>query len=105
MTDLSTLVVQFFCARPLLNRFGVDIALLILPLSLGFSCVVILVWPVPASALIAVLGGVEQRLERARIAHSKAAAPSVKEFAVTLKQVDARKPQCQSSRPIKLLVG
>ena len=59
----------------------------------------------PASALIAVLGGVEQRLEPARIAHSKAAAPSVKEFAVTLKQVDASKPQCQSPRSIKLLVG
>jgi hypothetical protein len=96
---------QFVFARPLLNRFGVDIAFLILLLSLGFSSVAILVWLVPASALIAVLDGVEQRLERARIAHSKAAAPSVKEFAVTLKQVDARKPQRQWSRPIKLLVG
>jgi hypothetical protein len=59
----------------------------------------------PASALIAVLGGVEQRLEAAEIAHSKPAAPSVKEFPMALEQVDAREPQRQSSRSIKLLVG
>ena len=59
----------------------------------------------PASALIAILGGVKQRLEAARIAHSKPAAPSVKEFPMTLKQVDAREPQRQSARSIKLLVG
>ncbi len=59
----------------------------------------------PASALIAILRSVEQRLEPGRIAHSKPAAPSVKEFAMTLKQVDAREPQRQSPRSIKLFVG
>ena len=59
----------------------------------------------PLSAMIAILGGLEQRLEAARIAYSKPAAPSVKEFAMTLKQVDAREPQRQSSRSIKLFVG
>jgi hypothetical protein len=52
VTGLSTLVLQFVFARPLLNRFGVDIALLILPLSLGFSSVAILAWPVLASAVL-----------------------------------------------------
>jgi ATP/ADP translocase/HEAT repeat protein len=52
VTGLSTLVMQFVFARPLLNRFGVDIALLVLPLSLGFSSIAILVWPVLASAVL-----------------------------------------------------
>ena len=52
VTGLSTLVLQFVFARPLLNRFGVDIALLVLPLSLGFSSMAILVWPVLASAVL-----------------------------------------------------
>jgi ATP/ADP translocase len=51
-TGLSTLVLQFVFARPLLNRFGVDSALLVLPLSLGFSSIAILVWPVLASAVL-----------------------------------------------------
>ena len=59
----------------------------------------------PASALITVLRGVEQRLEPGRVTYSKPAAPSVKEFAMTLKQVDAGEPQRQSPRSIKLFVG
>jgi Cyclic nucleotide-binding domain/TLC ATP/ADP transporter len=52
ITGLSTLLLQFVFARPLLNRFGIDIALLVLPLSLGFSSIAILVWPVLASAVL-----------------------------------------------------
>ena len=52
VTGLSTLVLQFVFARPLLNRFGVDIALMVLPLSLGFSSIAIMVWPVMASAVL-----------------------------------------------------
>ena len=52
VTGLSTLVLQFVFARPLLNRFGVDIALMLLPLSLGFSSIAIMVWPVMASAVL-----------------------------------------------------
>jgi hypothetical protein len=59
----------------------------------------------PASALVAVLCGAEQRVEPGRIAHSKPAAPPVKEFAVALEQVDTREAQRQSPRSIKLFVG
>ena len=52
VTGLSTLVLQFVFARPLLNRFGVDSALLVLPLSLGFCSIAIVIWPVLASAVL-----------------------------------------------------
>ena len=52
VTGLSTLVLQFAFAGPLLNRFGVDIALLVLPVSLGLSSVGILFWPVLGSAVL-----------------------------------------------------
>lgn len=52
VTGLSTLVLQFVFARPLFNRFGADIALMVLPISLGFCSMSILAWPVLASAVI-----------------------------------------------------
>jgi hypothetical protein len=52
VTGLSTLILQFVFARPLLNRFGVDTTLLVLPVSLGFSSIAILVRPMIAAALL-----------------------------------------------------
>jgi hypothetical protein len=47
----------------------------------------------------------KQRLELGRIVHSKPPAPSLKELAVALEQLNAGESQCQSLRSIKLIVG
>ena len=52
VTGLSTLILQFVFARALFNRFGVVIALLVLPVSLGLSSVTILAWPMLASVVL-----------------------------------------------------
>jgi hypothetical protein len=58
----------------------------------------------PASAMIAVLAGVEQRIDPGPVVDAEPANSPFQDFAMPLEQLDARQPKRQAPCPVKLFI-